>query len=398
MGHEGKEENFGDKIMRRNHTILLLLFITFAILSQTLEIPEVTVYGERRIKIEPVEKGLLPFEEEVLPPYYEKKIATLPLLEIKRERKEESNRGMRLRALAGSKYEGYLIGFLRNHYYPLLAGIDGVYNSSIEEEHFDIFARTSLMNFYFNARYENRKTSSEIFLFSARGFSNILSGGISFANADSIFVFGDLGLFIPPFDFALKVNENFEYQVKAAFEKYPVRAGLSWYKKHLYPEILCFFPYSGTYYLRGALSEWNDISRVFWVGPEFRREWSFPGPYYRLEAGWAPGFSVSFFYSAEALSDSLSYLGISGDYRGFYLEAGYPLEGGRSYLRAGSAIRIANLFDINLYSYIRFADDYFLSTDLGFLIGKKLKIGMSGTLIQGSKDNFDLTGYIAFWF
>ena len=79
MGREGKEENFGDKIMRRNHTILLLLFITFTILSQTLEIPEVTVYGERRIKIEPVEKGLLPFEEEVLPPYYEKKIATLPL-------------------------------------------------------------------------------------------------------------------------------------------------------------------------------------------------------------------------------------------------------------------------------------------------------------------------------
>ena len=39
--------------------ITVFLLIPFIIIAETLEIPEITVYGERQIRIEPVEKGLL---------------------------------------------------------------------------------------------------------------------------------------------------------------------------------------------------------------------------------------------------------------------------------------------------------------------------------------------------
>jgi len=377
--------------------ITVFLIIPFIIIAETLEIPEITVYGERQIRIEPVEKGLLPFEEEPILPTYERKRANLPSIKEEKRMLEEKNKGIRARAEAGSKFEGYLIGYLRNYYYPLEIGVSGLYNSDIAGENFQMFARMNLRDFYLNTSYLMNGAQDKILTFTINGFSKILSGGVFLVYSDSLLASANLELFLIPFDLELEIDDEFEYMIKASYEKYPLKAGISWYKMHLFPEFLYFFPFNKSLYIKGNLSKKNGISRSFIRLPQFQWEWSFLEPFYRIEFGQGGNFGASMFYSRRTLTDSLSYLGISTNYKGFQLEVGYPLAEGDPYLRVGGAVRVSDLIDVNLYGFLHDIDNYFLITDFGFLITKRLKIGASGTIIKGWEDDFNLTGYLSFW-
>ena len=46
----------------------ILIFLVSALNADILDIPEVKVYGERKIEVEPIKKQLLPFEKEYLQP------------------------------------------------------------------------------------------------------------------------------------------------------------------------------------------------------------------------------------------------------------------------------------------------------------------------------------------
>ncbi len=395
MDRKGKEEDFRDKVMRK---LTISLLIPLFILSQPLEIPEITVYGERQIRIEPVEKGPLPFEEELIYPIYQRNRATLPSLREKRGIIDECDKGLRVRGELGSKFEGYVIGYLRNFYYPFEIGIDGLYNSDVEEDYFKFFARIHVRDFYFNAAYLDREESERILSFCINGFSHSLSGGISIAYSDSLIMSANLELFLLPIDFELDIDDEYESQLRASYERYPLKAGLSWYKMRLYPELLYFFPFGKDLYLRGTLLARDGISSTFGRLPQFQWECNPYNPYYRVEFGRGGSFGISLLYSTASLTDTMSYLGVSGTYKHFQLEAGYPLKEGNPYLRTGIALLVSDRLDVNLYGFLSEVDHYFLSTDIGFLLTKSLTIGASGTLIKGWKDCFDLTGYLSFHF
>lgn len=377
--------------------LILFLLLPLVILSQQLEIPDITVYGERQIIIEPVEKGTLPFEEEPIPPIYKKKRATLPSIKGERGIKNERNLGLQVRTEAGGKYEGYLIGYLRNYYYPLELGVSGLKNSNVEEDYFNLFLRTSLNNFYFNAGFLNKSKSEKIYSLAIYGYFPIFRGDINFTYHDSLMAKANLELSLMPFDLNLDVDDDFEYQFRASYYRYPLKAGLSFYEERIYPELLYFLPFGRSLYVKGSLLERNGISQSFAGLPQFQWEWNHFDPYYRIELGGVATFGVSVFYSAKTLTDTLSYLGISTNYKGFQLEIGYPLKDGYTYLRAGAGLRVLDIIDVNLYGYLYNEDHYFLSTDIGYLLTRRIKIGASGTIIKGWKDDFDLTGYLSFY-
>ncbi|MCK4421645.1 hypothetical protein KAW48_07590, partial [candidate division WOR-3 bacterium] len=185
--------------MRKGVFVLFLVLLPF-VYSQSLDIPEVTVYGEREIRIGPIEKGPLSFEEEPIFPYYSRKKASVSEFMIRKGVEEEADRGMLVRTAAGTVLEGYLVGFLRRNYYPLELGIEGSYDFDNEETstlnllYFDIFTRTSIEGIYLGVDYLNSGESNRwIPLFSIRGISDIVRGSASFAYSDSLFFSGDVG-------------------------------------------------------------------------------------------------------------------------------------------------------------------------------------------------------------
>lgn len=388
--------------MRKGVFVLFLVLLPF-VYSQSLDIPEVTVYGEREIRIGPIEKGPLPFEEEPIFPYYSRKKASVSEFVIRKGVEEEADRGMLVRTAAGTVLEGYLVGFLRRNYYPLELGIEGSYDFDNEETstlnllYFDIFTRTSIEGIYLGVDYLNSGESNRwIPLFSIRGISDIVRGSASFAYSDSLFFSGDVGLYLPPIDLELEIDNELRYILRVVYADYPLRAGLSWFKKHIYPELLYFLPSGMNLYLKGTLIGKNRIFEGMEIGSRFER--NFFDPYYRVEFGRGAECNLAIFYRFQTFSDSTSYVGLTGSYRAFMMEAGYSFESSDPYLKIGSVLCSGEVLTIDLYGILLGKEDYLFSTDIGFRIARRFKIGLLGSLDKGRKDGFDGAGYLSFWF
>ena len=61
----------------------ILIFLVSALNADILDIPEVKVYGERKIEVEPIKKQLLPFEKEYLQPSLINTKRGLPYFEVR---------------------------------------------------------------------------------------------------------------------------------------------------------------------------------------------------------------------------------------------------------------------------------------------------------------------------
>ncbi len=392
MDGEGKKQAFGAKKMR---TVVIFLILPVFLLSQQLEIPEITVYGERQIIVEPIEKQLLPYEKDLISPIYENKKIALPSIKEERLVEVKKNYGFIARADGGSKYEGYLIGYLRNYYYPIQVGISGVNNSNIAEDCFNVFSRISYNNLYFNAGYLQRSNSIKISYLYIKGYFQAFSGGVELAYTDSLFANANINLSIIPFYFEIDIDDNLNYQLKALYKSYPFEAGLSIYEERIYPELVYFLPFPMNLYIKGSLLERDGISQIITGFPQFRWECNNFNPYYRVEIGRGAIPGVSLFYSSKTLMDTLDCIGVSGTYKGIQLEFGYPINEGSTYFRAGTGLRVRDLIDVNVYCYVQSEDHYYLSTDIGYLLSKNIKIGARGEIIKGWKDEFDITGYLS---
>lgn len=374
---------------------IIFLILPVFLISQQLEIPEITVFGERQIIVEPIEKQLLPFEKELISPIYENKKVALPSIKEEKLVEVKRNFGLIARADGGSKYEGYLIGYLRNYYYPLQVGISGMKNSNIVEDCFNVFSRMSYNNLYLNAGYLQRSNSTKISYLYISGYFPVFSGGIELAYSDSLFADANIDLSYIPFYFEIDIDNNLKYQLKALYKRYPFEAGLSIYEERIYPELVYFLPFPIGLYIKGSLLERDGISKLLTGFPQFRWECNNFNPYYRAEIGRGTIPGVSLFYSSETLLDTLEYIGISGKYNGIQLEFGYPIKQGSAYLRAGTGLRIRDLIDLNVYCYVQNEDHYYLSTDIGYLLSKNIRIGARGEIIRGWKDEFEITGYLS---
>ena len=198
-------------------TTIIFLILPVFLLSQQLEIPEITVYGERQIIVEPIEKQLLPFEKELSSPTYESKKAALPSIKEERLVEVKRNFGFIARADAGSKYEGYLIGYLRNYYYPLQVGISGIKNSNIVDDFFNVFSRMSYNNLYFNAGYVQRNNSTKISYLYISGYFQAFSGCFELAYTDSLFADANIDLSTIPFYFEIDIDDNLKEETPVDF-------------------------------------------------------------------------------------------------------------------------------------------------------------------------------------
>jgi hypothetical protein len=374
---------------------IIYFILPVFLLSQQLEIPEITVFGERQIIVEPIEKQLLPFEKDLISPTYENKKAAFPSIKEEKLVEVKRNFGFIARTDGGSKYEGYLIGYLRNYYYPLQVGISGMKNSNIEDDLFNVFSRMSYNNLYFNTGYIQRSNSAKISYLYLSGYFPTFSGDLELAYSDSLIADANIDLSFIPFYFEIGIDDDLKYQLKALYKRYPFEAGLSIYEERIYPELVYFLPFPMSLYIKGSLLERDGISQILTGLPQFRWECNNFNPYYRAEIGIGTTPGVSLFYSSETLIDTLEYTGIAGKYKGIQLEFGYPIKEGSAYLRAGTGLRVRDLIDVNVYCYVQSEDRYYLSTDIGYFLSRNIRIGARGEIVKGWKDEFEITGYLS---
>ncbi len=382
----------------KSFPFLLSLISPFLTYAGVLEIPKVVVYGERQPIIKPVQKEILPFEKEPISPVFARKKAKLPPLKIRPEKKNETDKGIHSRLEGGTLLGTYLLGYLRNFYYPTELSIEGLNNSTTEGSYLNLLGRASFGNFYINAGYLGRRSFHPIYSFSINSLFDILVANLSIAYSDSLLGFGDFTLDIIPFKFELQIENSFEYNLRAAFDRYPLRAGIYWYEKNIYPDLLYYLPFGYDLYLKGSLLNRLGLSHLFSKLPQYQWEYTSKDPYYRVELGKGGSLNLSLFYSEALLSDTLNYIGLSGSYNGFRLEAGYPLKRGGVYFRAGGGFEAFELLDINLFMVSQGFDNYFLTVDFDLPLMKKLRFGISGNFIKGWEEGFDLSTYLFFFF
>lgn len=242
--------------MKKRQKLFLIAFVSFSIFAQYLEIPDVTVYGEKEIDILPAKKSPLFFI--VKPDSFVVKDIEVKIIEDRfREEYKINNFGFYTKISAGSFFDTNLVSFderisffAQNEYLPLF--IDAGIKRDYKFYDYKTLANISLHpveNHSIFAEYSKIKADSieEIFALDYLLSSRFYDFKIGFLTRNSnLFFLSDLNLKFKNFNISLYIfdlflpdsNMNFSitYDIKDYF-----RAGLS-FKKYPLPIFTYLLP------------------------------------------------------------------------------------------------------------------------------------------------------------
>ncbi len=380
-------------------TLILFTFLFFFVYNlnaDILDIPEVKVYGERKVEVEPIKKQSLPFEKEYLEPEMTNTKKELPHFEVLSKKITERNIGCRAKATGGTYFGGYFLGYSRKIFYPLEVGLDFTKNSTAESSAIQIFSRTSVESFYANAALHGRESFNPVYRFNIGNTHKIIDIDFFGVYSDSLIGVADINFKYSYFKLNLQLGEPVDYSIKILYKEYPLQAGAVWFDARIYPELVYFLPIYDLY-VKGSLLNKTGIAYLYCQSSQYLREYSSTDTYYRVELGQsAPDLPVSLIYS-HYLNGSRDFIGAKVTYRELFFELEYPLESDYDYIvRAGLSTNFSDLICANVYGYTNGTEKYFICADLGYDIKNFLRVGIEGDYIYGlaSEDNFDIGGYI----
>ena len=378
----------------------LIFFAVSNLNADILDIPEVKVYGERKVEIEPVKKQPLPFEKEYIEPSVINTVKGLPAFEVREKRILERDMGLRAKAEAGNYLGGYFLAYSRGNYYPLEVGTDFVKSSTAENSAIQIFSRTSVESFYVNGAFYGRESFDPVYRFNIGNTHKIIDIDFFGVYSDSLMGIADIDLKYNQFKLNLQLGDPIDYSIKILYEKYPLQAGAVWFDSRIYPELVYFLPVYDLY-IKGSLSNKTGFAYLYCESLQYLREYASSDTYYRVELGQAaPILPVTAIYS-HYLNNSSNYIGLKTNYRELFFELEFPFESDYDYIiRAGLSARFAEIISADIYGYSNGTENYFIGADLGYELMKNLKVGLNCDYIYGlgSEDGFDIGGYVFFAF
>ena len=385
----------------------ILIFFAIAILpgfdskADLLDIPEVKVYGERKVKVITINKQTLPFENEYLNSSIINTKKDLPKYEVMDKKAVRKNIGGRLEAIAGTYLEGYLFGYARENFQPFEAGLNFNINSIDGDSSIQLFSRTSIVNFYVNGAIYATKTANTAYRFNIGNIHDLIDFDFQGVFSDSLIGVADINYKYSPFVFNFQFETaDIDFNIKALYEKYPLQAGLIWFDKKIYPELVYFFPIYD-FYIKGSLLNKTGIAYLYCQSLQYLSEYASSDTYYRAEFGQSKNIlPISAIYS-HYLNNSSNYIGVKGAHENLFLEFEYPLKSDYNYiLRAGINTELSELIYANIYGYVNGTENYYIGADLGYEIKNNLTIGIKSDYIYGlgTEDGLDIAGYIFFSF
>lgn len=374
----------------------ILIFLGSDLSADILDIPEVKVYGERKIEVEPIKKQLLPFEKEYLQPALANTKRGLPHFEIRDKKTIERNIGCRARADAGTYLGGYFLGYSRRIFYPLEVGLNFTRNATTEDSAIQIFSRTSVENFYVNGAFYGTNASIPVYRFNIGNIHDMFDFDFQGIYSDSLIGAADINLNYNPFVFNLQLNTYIDYSIKVLYEKFPFQGGAVFYDEKIYPELVYFFPIYDLY-IKGSLLNKTGLAYFYCKSLQYLSEYSSNNAYYRIELGQSTSIlPISLIYS-HYLSNSSNFVGIKLSNSKLFIEFEYPLESTYDYiLRAGISTVFAELISANIYGFSSDIDNFFIGADLGYAVRNDLKVGVNTSFIYGltGQNDFDIGGYV----
>jgi len=381
----------------------ILIFFAITILpgldsnADILDIPEVKVYGERKVKVATINKQTLPFENEYLNPYVINTKKDLPAFKVLDKKAVRKNIGGRLEATAGTYLDGYLLGYARNDFQPFEAGLNFNINSIAEDSSIQLFSRTTIVNFYANGAFYATKTANTAYRFNIGNIHDLIDFDFSGVFSDSLIGVADISYKYNPFIFNLQFEtSDIDFNIRVLYEKYPLQAGATWFDKKIYPELVYFFPIYNLY-IKGSLLNTTGIAYLYCNSLQYLHEYSSTNTYYRVSLGQSTNkLPISLIYS-HYLNNSSNYIGLRGTHKEIFFEFEYPLESDYDYmLRAGINTELSELIYANIYGYVNGTENYYIGADLGYEIKNNLTIGIKSDYIYGlsAEDGFDIAGYI----
>lgn len=381
-------------------SLAILISLVYNLKADILEIPEVKVYGERKVEVEPVKKQPLPFEKEYIEPSIINTVKGLPAFEVREKRIIERDIGLRAKAEAGNYLGGYFLAYSRGNYYPLEVGMDFVKSSTAEKSAIQIFSRTSVESFYANGSFYGRESFDPIYKFNIGNTHKFIDFDFFGVYSDSLIGLADINFKYSPFKLNLQLGKPVDYSIKILYEEYPLQAGAVWFDKKIYPELVYFLPVYDLY-VKGSLLNKTGVSYLYCQSPQYLREYSSSDTYYRVELGQAaPVLPVSAIYS-HYLDNSSNYIGLKTTYKELFFELEFPFESDYDYMiRAGLSTRFSEIINADIYGYSNGTENYFIGADLGYELMKNLKVGVNCDYIYGlgSEDGFDIGGYLFYSF
>ena len=378
--------------------LTIILFIVYNLNADILDIPEVKVYGERKVEVESIKKQLLPFEKEYIQPSIINMKKGLPIFKVLDKRTIKRNIGCRLEASAGTYLGGYLLGYARENFQPLEVGLNSIINSISQDSSIQIFSRTSLQNFYINAALFGKNTSKPFYKFAIGNIHDLIDFDFFGIFSDTLIGVADIDFKYSPFKFNLQFETSIDFNAKVLYEKYPIQAGVLWFDDKIYPELVYFLPVYDLY-IKGSLLNKTGISYLYCQSLQYLREYASTDTYYRVEFGQSTNdLPLSLIYS-HYLNNASNFVGIKASHSRLFFEFEHPLDSDYEYLlRVGLSTRFSELISADLYGYINSAENYFIGADLGYDIKNNLKVGINTEVnyMYGirNKDGFDIGGYI----
>ncbi len=384
--------------MKRN-PILSVIFV-FSVLNLSadiLDIPEVKVYGERKIEFKTIKKELLPFEKEYLEPAVTKKKKGLPIFEVRKEKINMKNIGCQIQGNAGTYLGGHLLGYARKNLYPLEVGMNFITGSKAVDSSLQVFSRTSIENLYVSSAVLGRKSFKPVYRLNVSNIHDIIDFDLFGIYSDSLIGVADIDFKYSYFRLNLQVETSMNYNVKVAYEEYPIQAGIVLFENNrIYPELVFFLPVYDLY-IKGNLFNKTGIAYLYCQSLPYLPEYSSSDTYYRIEFGQSTNIlPLSLIYS-RYLDNSLNYIGIKGTYREIFFEFEYPLESDYDYiLRTGLGTEFSGLIYANIFGYMNGSENYFIGADLGYNLMNYLKVGIEADYIYNlsSENGFDISGYV----
>jgi len=380
--------------------LTILIFLVYNLKADILDIPEVKVYGERKVEVEPVKKQLLPFEKEYIQPSFKNMKKGLPIFKVLDKKTIKRNIGCRLEATAGTYIGGYLLGYARENFQPLEVGLNSIINSISQDSSIQIFSRTSLQNFYINAALFGKNTSKPFYKFAIGNIHDLIDFDFFGVFSDTLIGVADIDFKYSPFKFNLQFETSIDFNAKVLYEKYPIQAGVLWFDDKIYPEFVYFLPIYDLY-IKGNLLNKTGIAYLYCQSLQYLREYASTDTYYRVEFGQSTNnLPLSLIYS-HYLNNASNFVGIKASHSKLFFEFEYPLESDYNYnyvFRVGLSTRFSELISADLYGYINSAENYFIGADLGYDIRNNLKVGINTEVnyMYGirNEDGFDIGGYI----
>ncbi len=378
----------------------VLIFLVSNLNADILDIPEVKVYGERKVKVESIKKQLLPFEKEYIQPSFTNMKKGLPIFKVLGKKTIKRNIGCRLEANAGTYLGGYLLGYARENFQPLEVGLNSIINSIAHDSSIQIFSRTSFQNFYINGAFYGKNTSRPFYKFAIGNIHELIDFDFFGVFSDTLIGVADIDFKYSPFKFNIQFGTSIDLNAKVLYEKYPIQAGVLWFDDKIYPELVYFLPIYDLY-IKGSLLNKTGISYLYCQSLQYLREYASTETYYRVEFGQSTSILPLSLIHSRYSNDSSNFIGAKVTYSELFLEFEYPLDSAYDYiLRAGINTDFLEPISANIYGYTNGTEKYFIGADLGYDIRDYLRVGIEGDYIYGlaTENGFDIGGYLFFAF